>query len=210
MITFYGNVSEVTHGGDGSRLTLTVRDAPADLGAAIGLMPLKNRVLSVRAWLGSGEEQVAEFLASIAPIMTALSFRPGNVRVKLDVPESDVLASARLLARQDSVLRFEIADEGEREANKKPSKGDHGMFWNYLCKRGFLSHPDLSEILDRLRRAHNRPDGYDAVQLLYDCFGVTSRAAISPQALREWLRVQHLPEQSSAWTMIEQAERGGR
>ena len=82
------------------------------------------------------------------------------------------------------------------------------MFWNFLCKRGFFSHPDLSEILDRLRRAHNRPDGYDAVQLLYDCFGVTSRAAISPQALREWLRVQRLPEQSSAWTMIEQAEEG--
>ena len=208
MITFYGNVSEVTHGGDGSRLTLTVRDTPADLGAAIGLMPMKNRNLSVCAWLGSGDEQVAEFLASIAPIMTGLSFRPGNVRIKLDVSETEVLASARLLGRQGSMLRFDIADEGERQPKQKPSKGDHGMFWSFLCKRGFLSHPDLSEILDRLRRAHNRPDGYDAVQLLYDCFGVTSRAAISPQALREWLRVQRLPEQSSAWTMIEQAEEG--
>lgn len=208
MITFYGNVSEVTHGGDGSRLTLTVRDAPADLGAAIGLMPLKNRVLSVRAWLGSGDEQVAEFLASIAPIMTALSFRPGNVRVKLDVPETDVLASARLLARQDSVLRFEIADEGEREAKKKPSKGDHGMFWNYLCKHGFMSHPDMLAIFDHLRHANHRPDTYDSSQLLRDSFAVQSRAEISPKALREWLRVRRLPEQSGVWVLIDQAERG--
>lgn len=208
MITFYGNVSEVTHGGDGSRLTLTVRDAPKDRAASVDLMMVKNRVLSIRAWLGSGEEQVAEFRAAIAPIMTALVFKPKVVLVKLDVPASDAMGSARLMAYQEQVLRFEIADEGGRQPKQKLSKGDHGMFWNFMCKRGFLGHPDMMEILSRIRRAHNKPDDYDAVQLLYDCFGVTSRAAISPDKLREWLRVQQLPQQSSAWTMIEQAEDG--
>ena len=208
MITFYGQVAEVTHGGDGSRLTLAVKDAPADLGAAIGLMPLKNRVLSVRAWLGSGDEQVAEFMASIAPIMTALQVRAGNVRVKLDVPESDALASARLLGRQDSMLRFEIADEGERKAKEKPSKGDYGKFWESLIKAGFMHHTDMMEIFYDLRHVNHTPEDRGNDQVLRDSFGVPSRAAISPTALKDWLRVRRLPEQSGVYVVIEQAERG--
>lgn len=208
MITFFGHVAEVTHGGDGSRLTLAVRDAAADLGAAIGLMPLKNRVLFVRAWLGSGEDQVAEFHASIAPIMTALQFRPKNARVKLDVPESDALASARLLAHQESALRFEIADEGERRAKDKPSKGDYGKFWESLVKGGFMTHPDMMEIFHDLRHVNHTPEDRGNDQLLRDSFGVSSRAAISPASLKDWLRVRRLPEQSGVWVLISQAERG--
>ena len=91
---------------------------------------------------------------------------------------------------------------------KKPSKGDHGHFWNSLCKNGFMAHPDMGEIYHALRKANHRGPEYDASQLLRDSFAVTSRAQISPAALREWLRVRRLPEQSGVWILIDNAERG--
>ena len=211
MISFYGYASKVTHGGDGSRLELTVKDAPADLGQAIQLMPLKNKVLAVRVLLGSGDEQVCEFQASIAPIMTGLEFRPHVAKVKLDVPETDALASARLLGHQESALRFQITTEGEKPAkekeSRKPSKGDHGQFWYQLYTKGFMTHPDMLEIYYTMRKANHRNPDYPAEQILRDCFGVTSRAQISPTELKDWLRVRRLPEASGVWMLIEQAER---
>lgn len=207
MISFYATVADVTYGGDGSRITLAVKDAAPDLGAAVGLMPLKNRVLSVRAVLGSGAEELATFRASIAPIQTGLHFRPHNVRVKLDVPETDALASARLLAYQESAIRFEIGDEGEQQPKQKPSKGDYGYFWRSLVQHGFMGHPDMLPIWTDLRERNNRPEDYAPEQLLRDCFAVASRAAISPARLKDWLRVRRLHEASGVWMLIEQAER---
>lgn len=191
------------------RVKFVIKDAPADVAQAAMLAYVLDKALRVTVYGGGGDDAICSFVATVPRIQRALHFAGSVGQVHFEIPETDHKQMIRMMGYEDpKILRLEVGIEGERQPKQKPSKGDHGMFWNYLCKRGFLSHPDLSEILDRLRRAHNRPDGYDAVQLLYDCFSVTSRAAISPQALREWLRVQRLPEQSSAWTMIEQAEEG--
>jgi len=193
------------------RIKFVIKDAPADVAQAATLAYVLDKVLDVTVYQGTGTDPVCSFAAIIPRIQRALHFA-GNVgQVHFEVAETSHRDMIRLMGHEEKVLRLEVgisdgAIKHAKQPKEKASKGGYGMFWNYLCKHGFMSHSDMLEIFNQLRHANHRPDTYDSSQLLRDSFGVESRAAISPAALREWLRVRRLPEQSSAWTMIDQAE----
>lgn len=63
-----------------------------------------------------GNLDKAIFIASIAPIMTGLSTGNDGMRIKLDIPETEMGEAAKLLAMRGQVLRVSV--EVERKKNK--------------------------------------------------------------------------------------------
>lgn len=206
-IQFYAGVDSVQGGDDEVRLVLLVKDSPADLAGAVSMLGKLNRVLRVSAYLGTGADALAEFAAAIPPIKTGVHFRSNKPPViKLDIPASDALSALRLIGYTSRLIRFEVADEGERvKTNGKGSplpkeKKPHGDLWRELFLAGFMNCPGVME-------AREQFSGYGLeVRLqMRKVFGVESlgNEVGSEEIYARFPREQY----PQVHTMVEQAKR---
>lgn len=198
-IKFFASVDQVQGGDEEVRLVLLVKDSPADLAAAVNMLGKLNRVLRVAAYLGSGEDTLAEFVAAIPQIKTGVQFRSTKPPViKLDIPARDATKALRLVGYNERIVRFEVEDEGEKptkeqrpkaEKKAKRPKGPYAYFWEYLHPdggkggAGFHTLPGVREAIERLRRTDTEP----VWELLHRVFGVGgyTLAYTSPQQVFE-------------------------
>lgn len=198
-IKFFASVDQVQGGDEEIRLVLHVKDSPADLAAAVNMLGKLNRVLRVGAYLGTGEDALAEFVAAIPQIKTGVQFRRDKPPViRLDVPASASIQALHLVGYDDRVIRFEIEDEGEKpqkeqrpKAEKKPKgpKGPYSYFWQYLNPNsreggsGFVTLPGVRGEIEEYRATESE----DVWTLLHRVFGVDgyTLAYTSPQQVFE-------------------------
>jgi hypothetical protein len=199
---YLGSVSLTT-----GRVVFFLRDSPNDVAQAVTLAYVKDKLLSVTAYQGVGDDPICSFVAIIPAIQRALEFKGKTGQVHFEIDETGHREMVRLIGNEDRAIRLEIGIEGDRKSKEKPSKGDYGYFWQYLYRHGFQNRPDMLEVFDDLRASNHRPNEYQSELLIRECFGVQSRAQISPAMLRDWLRVRRLPDESGVYVLIAQAER---
>lgn len=186
-IQFHAVVEQVNAGDDEIRVVLAVRDSPADIGAAVLMLGLKNRVLRVAVYWGP-EDDPLEFRAAIPRIQSGVQFsakRPPVIR--LDIPATDAISGMRLIKYTEEVIRFEIEDEGERAKKARKArpkaKTPFGDLWQELLHRnmGFEYIPVVSAALESVRSSGHE----DPHRLMRKVFDVDSLAnLIGPDEIR--------------------------
>ncbi len=220
MVSFNAEIPKIDNAlqfGDAGRIEIWSKPTNDDIAAAMGLLAMKRQVLRLRFSLPNNTP-ACEFLASIAPINSGLRFG-SRVKIRFDVPETELMSAAKLIGYTDHVLRLEIEPTDAVAAGKQrrakleavptKSKGEWGAFWQYLWKPnlGFLTHPDMMEVFAEARERLGKPDSCPLDELTRDMFGVSSRTYIAPSTLRDYMNDFGLPVKSGVMIMIDQAER---
>lgn len=100
----------------------------------------------------------------------------------------------------------ETAAVHEQEQKTKPEKM-YGKFWQLLIQSGFMTHPDMLELLHQLRAVRNLVPDYDGDALIRDCFGGSRAEKAGPAQLRGWMDQMRIPRESALFVLIAQAER---
>lgn len=126
--------------------------------------------------------------------MAAIRMGPELMRVSIDVPLVEREKAIGLLALTDQPLKFsiEVDSSPASERIERPDdritvdteKGEHGLYWNLLFRKGFQNYPDLIEVLDCAG---------DQIRLrLHDIFEVDSLSKVSPAQFEDWLASEGL------------------
>ena len=142
-----------------------------------------------------------EFRAIIPPIMSAIRTGGDGMRVSFDIPESDVQNAAALIALRNCSLVITVhvdtnptatkTEKPKRETKAKEPKGEHGLYWQEMYKRGVFNFPDLIEVLPMDEGDfHHNPMGVK--ECLKASFEVDSLTFISPFDFEQWCETQNL------------------
>lgn len=83
------------------------------------------------------------------------------------------------LQNEDAEIEISIKPPRKQDA----PKGEHGAYWNELCKHGIFNHPDLQAALE----SELSVELNDYEQGLRDVFQVTSRTFVSPIDFEQFL-----------------------
>ena len=137
-----------------------------------------------------------QFRGQISPIMSAIRMGGDSMRISFDVPLTEREKAIGLLALTDQPLRFSIEVDSspasipiERQDEHKPiqvdtSKGEHGLYWNWMFRKGFNNYPDLIEVLECAG---------DQIRVrLHDVFQVDSLSQVSPEMFEQYLKEEGL------------------
>lgn len=100
----------------------------------------------------------------------------------------------------------ETAAIHEQQPKAKAEK-PFGRFWEHLIQHGFMTHPDMQEVLATLRANRNLSPDYDGDTLVRDCFGGSRAEKAGPSSLRGWLDQLRVPKESGLFVLITAAER---
>lgn len=214
LIEFYASVDQVQGGDEEIRLVLHVKDSAADLEAAVNMLGKLNRVLRVDAYLGTGADALAEFVATIPQMKTGVQFRATKPPViKLDIPASDATQALRLVGYSECVIRFNVTDEGNKPEStrktpprSKAPKGPYSYFWQYLNPNsrnggsGFVTLPGVREAIEEYRATESE----DVWTLLHKVFGVDgyTLAYTSPEDV-----LAKFPNNQPVKTAVERAKK---
>lgn len=117
-------------GDDGARIEIWSKPIQADFAQAAQLVGWTRKLLFLSFFMPKEEVAWVEFVASIAPLGSAIRFtKDSRVKVKFDIPETEKLSAARLAGMAERVFRLEVAMRGDKQASEAKPKGEHGRFW---------------------------------------------------------------------------------
>jgi hypothetical protein len=132
-----------------------------------------------------------EFRAFIPNIQSALKYGAESGRLTLEIPESDVQKSVGLIALKNLPLKITVeVDEGHqgaRRVKEKPTKGEHGSYWQSMFKSDFHGIMLLWDVLDV-------KDALEVKDALRKAFEVESLSFVSPPTFEAWADKNNLPQ----------------
>lgn len=172
-------------GDDGARIEIWSKPILAEFTQATQLVGWTRKVLRLRFFMPTDDTAWVEFIASVAPLNSAIRLTKDNrVKVKFDVPETEKANAARLAGMADRVFRLEVAMQGEKQPAK--TKGAHGAFWNALVKSTAFDCADLHEAL----KVSGRDMVLPALRLQFE---VESLSFVSPETAIAAFEQANLP-----------------
>src|SRR5687768_16613743 len=141
-------------------------------------------------------EAQIKFRCTLSPIQSAIKIGGDMMRISLDVALTDrpdaigmtalegvVLDALFTINREPLNIRIREDKPGKEKKAKAP-KGEHGAYWNILCKDGLFNNRDLQTAIEAELGVTELSD-YE--QGLRDIFQVTSRTFIKPIDFEQFL-----------------------
>jgi hypothetical protein len=140
-----------------------------------------------------------KFRCTLSPIQSAIKIGGDMMRISLDVALTDrpdaigmtalegvVLDALFTINREPLNIKIKEPSNGKpaKEKKAKAPKGEHGAYWNILCKDGLFNNRDLQTAIEAELGAAGLSD-YE--QGLRDVFQVTSRTFIKPIDFEQFL-----------------------